>query len=137
LILTVPIFDWGSNSLQVEAAEVDYRNAHARQDYVRQQIHQEIIDLVTKISVAYSRVRLLEKSATVAQKGYDISLQRFRTGSINRNDLAQTQQRLTGAKTNALNALIDYRLGLADLKRKTLWDFERNERAKPLIEMKG
>ena len=136
LILTVPIFDWGSNSLQVEAAEVDYKNAHAREDYVRQQIRQEIIDLVTKINVAYSRVRLLEKSVTVAQKGYDISLQRFRTGSINRNDLALTQQRLTGAKTNALNALIDYRLGLADLKRKTLWDFERNERAKPLIETK-
>jgi outer membrane protein TolC len=137
LVLTVPIFDWGGNSLQVEAAEVDYQNARARQDYVRQQIHQEIIDLVTKIDLAYSRVRLLEKSVTVAQKGYDISLQRFRTGSINRNDLAQTQQRLTAAKTNALNALIDYRLGLADLKRKTLWDFERNERAQPLIEIKG
>lgn len=133
LTLSVPIFDWGSNSLAVEAAEVDYRNARARQDYIRQQIAQEIIDLINKINVAHSRARLLEKSAAVAQRGYDISLQRFRSGSINRNDLAQAQQRLTSAKTNALNALIDYRLGIADLKRKTLWDFDRNEPVKPII----
>lgn len=136
LTLSVPIFDWGSNSLLVDAAEADYAVARSRQDYVRQQVRQEIIDLVTKIHLAHSRARLLEKSAVVAQKGYDISLQRFRTGSINRNELSQAQQRLTSARMNALNALIEYRLGLADLRRKTLWDFEKNEPARAIMDGK-
>jgi outer membrane protein TolC len=135
LTLSVPIFDWGSNSLNVQAAEIEYRNSSGQRDYVHQQVRQETMDLLNRIRVAESRIGVLEKSAAVAQKSYDISLQRFRVGTINRNDLAQAQQRLTAAKINALSALIDYQLGIADLKRQTHWDFERNALVEPL--MKG
>lgn len=130
--ISVPLFDWGSNRLEVEAAEVQHRNALASYDYTRQQVKQEIIDLLNRIKVAESRIQVLEKVVAVAQKSYDISISRFAAGTINRNDLAQAQQRLTAAKINNLGALIDYRVGLADLKRKTLFDFENNEPAKPL-----
>ncbi len=134
LTLSIPLFNWGTTRLAIEAAEVQYRNSVEQEGYVKQQIRQEIIDLVNRIHVAESRLQVLERSVVVAQKGYDITLQRFRNGIINRNDLALAQQRLTLAKTNSLSALIDYRLGLADLKRKTLWDFEKNEPVKPLLQ---
>jgi outer membrane protein TolC len=133
LTLSLPIFDWGSNGLNVQAAEIDYRNAEAQRDYIHQQVRQETMDLLNRIRVAQSRIDVLQKSASVAQKSYDISLQRFRVGTINRNDLAQAQQRLTAAKLNALSALIDYQLGLADLKRQTHWDFEKNALVEPII----
>jgi outer membrane protein TolC len=136
LTLSVPIFDWGANGLNVEAAEIDYKNAGAQRDYVQQQVRQETMDLLNRIRVAQSRIDVLQKSAGVAQKSYDISLQRFRVGTINRNDLAQAQQRLTTAKLNALSALIDYQLGLADLKRQTHWDFDRNAPVEPIIQVK-
>jgi outer membrane protein TolC len=119
--------------MNVEAAEIQYRNAIDQQDYTRQQVRQEVLDLVNQVRVAESRLRVLDKTVAVAQRGYDISQQRFRNGNISRNDLAQAQQRLTQAKTSSLNALIDYKLGLADLKRKTLWDFERGERMRPVL----
>lgn len=127
LSVSVPLFDWGSSGLEVEAAVVQQQHAIRTQNYVHQQIKQEIIDLLSRIRLAESRIRVLEKSVAVAQKGYDISLERFRSGTINRNDLAQAQQRLTTAKINNLTALIDYQIGLADLKRRTLFDFEKNE----------
>lgn len=130
--LSIPLFDWGSNRLEVEAAEIQHRNAIAGYEYTRQQVRQEIIDLLNRIKVAESRIQVLEKVVAVAQKSYDISISRFSSGTINRNDLAQAQQRLTAAKINNLGALIDYRIGIADLKRKTLFDFEKNEPAKPL-----
>ena len=34
----------------------------------------------------------------------------------------------------SLNALVDYQLGLADLKRRTLWDFEKNAPVEPIIQ---
>lgn len=133
LTLSIPIFDWGSKSLNVQAAEVEFRNATEQREYVRQQVRQETMDLLNRIHVAQSRTEVLQKSVAVAQKSYDISLQRFRTGTINRNDLAQAQQRLTASKINSLSALIDYQLGIADLKRKTHWDFERNALVEPVI----
>lgn len=133
LTLSIPIFDWGSNSLNVQAAEIDYRNTAVQRDYIQQQVRQETMDLLNRIHVAQSRIEVLQKSVAVAQKSYDISLQRWRVGTINRNDLAQAQQRLTAAKINSLGALIDYQLGVADLKRQTHWDFERNAQVAPII----
>ncbi len=137
LTISLPIFDWGSNSLGVEAAEVQHKNATEAADYTRQQVGQEVIDLLNRTRVAASRIQVLEKSVDVAQKGYDQSLQRFRNGTITRNDLTLAQQRLTNAKTNILSALVDYKLGLADLRRRTLWDFEMNGPAKPCMEAGG
>jgi len=135
LTFSVPIFDWGSNRLEIESAEVQHRNAVATADYVRQQIRQEILDLISRIRLAESRIKVLEKVVAVAQKSYDISLGRFQAGTINRNELALTQQRLTTAKINNLSALIDYQIGLADLKRKTLYDFEKNEPIQTTVTM--
>jgi outer membrane protein TolC len=61
----------------------------------------------------------------VARKSYEISTARFEAGNITSFDLSQTQLRLTDAQTNSLNALIDYKLAIADLKRKTFFDYER------------
>lgn len=112
---------------------VQQQHAIRTQNYVQQQITPEIIDLLSRIRLAESRVGVLEKSVAVAQKGYDISLERFRTGTINRNDLAQAQQPLTTAKINNLTALIDYQIGLADLNRRTLFDFVKNEPVHAII----
>ena len=126
LSVSLPLFDWGRHSLEVEAAEAMQKSAVVDYDLTEQQIRQEIIDLLSQIEGARSRIEVLAKTVEVANKSYDISLERFRAGTITQNDLAQSRQRLTTAKLNDLSALIDYRVGLADLLRKTLWDFEKN-----------
>jgi outer membrane protein len=133
LTVSVPLFDWGAHSYDVQAAEIQFDNALAAQEYVQNQIRQEILDLLGRIDAAEARIRVLEKNVAVAQKGYDISIERFRTGTISRNDLAQAQQRLTTTKLNSLSAQIDYRLGIADLKRKTLYDFEHQQAVTPIL----
>lgn len=134
LSLSIPLFDWGSNALEIESARTLRQNAILSYENIQQQIRQEISDLVNRIRVAESRIHVLEKIVAVAQKGYDISLERFKSGTISRNDLAQSQSRLTNAKLSNLSALIDYQLALADLKRRTLWDFERNQPVRPSLE---
>jgi outer membrane protein TolC len=127
LQMTLPIFDWSRHAREVESAEAQFKNAELNYANTEQQIRQEIIDLISRISEVQSRIQLLHKSVEVAQKGYDISLERFRAGTETRNDLAQAQQRLTTSRLNNLVALIDYRLSIADLTRKTFWDFEKNQ----------
>jgi outer membrane protein TolC len=127
LQVSVPVFDWGRHAREVEAAEAQFNSAELTYAYTEQQIRQEIIDLLANIKSAQSRVHVLEKTVEVAQKTYEITLQRYSAGTVTRNDLAQAQQRLTNAKSNNLAALIDYQLGIADLTRKTFWDFEKNQ----------
>jgi outer membrane protein TolC len=134
LTISLPIFDWGTNSLEVEAAEIQYRNAVETQQYTEEQIRQEVLDLINRFRVAESRIKVLAKVVSVAQRGYDINLERFKSGTINRDELAQSQQRLTSAKLNDLAALVDYKLALEDLKRKTLWDFEKNQAVRVMEE---
>ena len=76
---------------------------------------------------AENRLEVLKKNQEVAQRVFDISLQRFNNGDITSQELALDRNRLTQAKFSFLNAYIDYKLALADLKRKTMWDFEMNQ----------
>jgi outer membrane protein len=127
LEVSVPIFDWGLHAREVESAEAQFRGAELTYVYTEQQIRQEIVDLLSSINAAESRIHVLAKTVEVAQKTYEITLQRYSVGTVTRNDLAQAQQRLTTAKLANLSALIDYQLGLADLTRKTYWNFGTNQ----------
>ena len=51
-------------------------------------------------------------------------LERFNNGDITSTVLADNRDRFTSAKTAYLGAYIEYKLAIADLKRKTLYDFE-------------
>ncbi len=123
--IRVPVLDWGKNRREVESAEADLNLYKLSYENQKQEIQKEIIEIVNRLNSAKARVEALSKSVELAQKSYDISLARFQSGNITSFDLQQMQLRLTDAKTNSLNALIDYNLALADLNRKTLHDFEK------------
>ncbi len=123
--LSLPIWDWNKNDLETEAAFANYELAKLNAVNQELTIRKEITGILNKITAAKSRVEVLSKSVDVAQKGFDISVERFKNGNITSFDLSQQQLRLTNTKLNSLRALIDYKLTLADLNRRTLHDFER------------
>lgn len=127
LTLTIPIFDWGKHSYDVESAEAQLHSARYTAENTEQVIELEIFQLVKKIESASSRVEVLSASEVVARKAFDINLARFRIGTIGSNELAQSQTRYTTARISALEALLEYRIALADLIRKTFYDFELNQ----------
>ena len=119
LNLSIPIWDWGQNNKQVEAAEANYKISQLVYENLKKNIRNEVISAINSLNSAKARVEVLSKTVEIAEKSYDISLERFKSGTISSFDLAQMQIRLTEAKNNSLNALIDYNLSLADLERKT------------------
>ncbi|MBZ0199469.1 MAG: TolC family protein [Ignavibacteriaceae bacterium] len=123
LTLKVPVMDWGKNSREVESAEANLNMTKLNLQNQRQQIEREIIATVNKIESAKARVEVLSRNVELAKKSYEISLSRFEAGTITSFDLSQMQLRLTNAKTSSLNALIDYKIALADLSKKTLHDY--------------
>lgn len=127
LTVNVPLWNWGRSNREVEAAEANLRLLELNYRNQKQQIEKEIIAIVNKIESAKARVEVLSKTVELAEKSYGISVARFQAGNITSFDLTQMQLRLTDAKTNSLNALIDYKLAVADLNRKTYFNFDNNK----------
>ena len=124
--LIIPLWDWSKNRYEVESAKASLENTRLAQKNRIETIKQEIRKGVRDLKSAQQRVDITERSEKLAEKSYRISLLKFENGDLSSQDLALEQNRLTEARTNSLNAIIDYKNALSDLRRKTLWDFEKN-----------
>jgi len=119
LTMSIPVWDWGKNSKDVDAAKANLMNEKLVYEKLTKTIKNDVITTINRINSAKARVEVLSKSVEIAEKSYNISLERFKSGTISSFDLAQMQLRLTEAKNNNITALIDYNLAIADLERKT------------------
>ncbi|MFC2167317.1 hypothetical protein ACFLQZ_05065 [Acidobacteriota bacterium] len=61
-----------------------------------------------------------------AQRTYEINLERYKGGDLSAYDMQLFQLQLTQEQLDEVQALINYKLALLDLKIRTLWDFENN-----------
>ena len=122
----IPLWDSGVNGNQVAEAESDLSEALLTLEEEKKTVQREVQAVITTVNESLGRLQVLQRSEEIAQKSYDISKARFENGDITSQALALDRDRLTDAKTDYLDAYIQYQLAVADLKRKTLWDFENN-----------
>jgi len=122
--VSVPIFDWGENRSLVRAAESTLRIAGYRFDEEKINIESEIRNTVKRLQSSLHRLRLLERNLDLAEKSFSISRQRFANGDIETESLAQDRIRLNAAYQSHLESYISYKLLIADIMRKTFYDFE-------------
>jgi outer membrane protein TolC len=125
--ITLPLLDWGVARGRIKMAE-------SNQELVRTSVEQEQIDFdqevflkVAQFNMQFDQVKIAAKSDTVAQKGYDITKARYLIGKISITDLNIAQAEANSSKGNYINALWTYWRNYYDLRRLTLFDFERNQ----------
>ncbi len=121
--LTVPLWDWGVNRAEVQAARAVYNTSVLSHEEQKKTIEREVREVVLRLREAQNRIAVLQKNQQVAQRAFDITLERFNNGDITSQELALDRNRLTTAKTSYLSAYVDFKLAVADLQRKTMWDF--------------
>jgi len=131
LKISIPLWDWGVNRARVDAARARIRKADYSIENEKVNVRRDIRSTVNELQSALRRLQLLEQNVVVAEKSFEISTQRFANGDINSQTLALNRNRLNQAYTTRLNAYITYKLKLADLTRKTFYDYELQ---KPVID---
>lgn len=124
LRINVPIFDWGERKSLVRAAESGLETNRYRHKEEKINIEREIRNTVKQLNSSLSRLQLLEKNVELAEKSFNISRDRFSNGDIDSQSLALDRTRLNAAYQSHLNAYISYKLYIADIMRKTFYDFE-------------
>jgi outer membrane protein TolC len=129
LSINIPIIDWGENKALVQAAEARLQQNMYEKEQVLRSIETEVKNLVADLNSSLRRLQLLEKNVEVAEKSFEITRSRFADGDIDSQALALERERLNSAYTSHLDAYIQYELNLADLMRKTLFDFKNNKPA--------
>ncbi len=90
-------------------------------------LERQVRNLVDDLNTSLKRLQLLENNIAVAEKSFDITHQRFSEGDIDSQALALERNRLNNAYNSHLHAYVNYQLKLADIMRRTFYDFQRNE----------
>ena len=126
LTLDIPLFDWGQKKhiLAASQASVDSQRLSASEE--KKSINLEIREAFRSLQNQKTQIEIAEKNVVNAQRTYDINLERYKGGDLSAYDMQLYQLQLTQEQLDEVQALINYKLALLDLKIRTLWDFENN-----------
>lgn len=126
LTVSYPILDWGRARNQVRREQVRMKQRQLNLANTRRTIEGQIREIVRTVSEAEKRYRINRRNQEVAIKSYRISQMRFENGDMTSQELSIEQSRLSEVQLSYIDSYITYRLSVADLNRKTMYDFEHN-----------
>jgi outer membrane protein len=131
LSLDIPLWDWGEKKSRIKASEATIKtNELSLQDQEK--------DIVIGVRTAYrnlqnqiNQIEIARQNERNAQLTYDINLERYKNGDLTSMDLNLFQTQLSEKKMGLVNALINYKIELLNMKIQSLWDFEKNTSVVP------
>ena len=123
--LSIPLWDWGVNAANIASAKASLTDKEMSLEEQKLDIVLEVRNAVGIINETKNRLEVLKKSQNVAERTFDISVQRFDLGEITSQELALDRNRYTQAKSSYLDAYIDYMLAVAELKKITMCEIEK------------
>jgi len=125
--LNVPIVDWGRRKGRLMMAESTREVANARIRQARIDFEQNIFQSVMEFNLQAEQVRNAAKADTVAQKGYDVTFQRFLIGKVDVIKLNQARNDRESARRAYISAVNTYWSYYYRLRMLTLYDFVKKE----------
>jgi len=127
---SIPIFDWGEKKARIKAQEAVMKSSENNLNTERKQIEMNIRKVFRSIQNLLTQIDIAKQNEKNAQLTYEINLERYRNGDLTSMDLKLFQNQLSEKKTSLLQAQINYKLELLNLKVQSLYDFEKNQ---PLV----
>ena len=121
----IPILDWGRRKSRVNIAE-------ANQKFIKYTVDQDIINFdeevltqVRQIEMLKEQVKITRIADDIAQRRYNITKNRYLIGKIAITDMNIALTEKDEAKQRYILSLEDFWLAYFNLRRLTLYDFER------------
>lgn len=130
----IPLFDWGEKRARIKAQETAIKQQKLEKSQTGNDIIIGIRQAYRQLLNQKSQIEIAKVNEANAQLTYEINLERYKNGDLSSKDLGDYQNQLSRQKLSYLNALIQYQLGLLDMKIQSLWDFENNLSVIPDLE---
>ena len=132
---SVPIFDWGANKARVKAQKVAQNVAEIQTESEKTSIELNIRRTCRNLNNLRTRIEIESQNVRNAQLTYDLNVLRYRQGDLTGMEMSQFQTQLSSRKISYINALIEYKVELLNLKILSLYDFEKDEAIVPLKDL--
>ena len=129
--LNVPIVDWGYRKGQVQMAKSNQEVTEIQAAQNMIDFEQRIINEVMKFNLQEKQVAIASKADTIAQLGFNVTMQRFKIDKVDVIRLNSARTSLDAARRSYYNALRSYWASFYTIRQLTLYDFLNN---KTLIE---
>jgi outer membrane protein len=123
---SIPLYDWGQRKANIRAAEINIQSKEIDLSDEKNNIIINIRQTFRNLQNLVSQIEIAKQNEKNAQLTYDINLERYQNGDLTSIDLQRFQNQLSEKKTALVNALINYRLEIINMKVQSLWDFENN-----------
>jgi outer membrane protein TolC len=120
----IPIFNWGKNTAQIQAARNQQAATANTIAYQKLQFDLSVRSTVREFSQLRNQVELAEASDEIADRRYEVAKNRYLIGKIDVTNLFIAQNEKDSARRSYIQALRNYWTGYYNLRRLTLYDFQ-------------
>jgi outer membrane protein TolC len=123
LDLSIPILDWGQRKGRIQMAR-------SNQEVVEAEVKQSVLDFEQDAIITFldfnlqeDQVAIAAKADTIAQLGYQVTMQRFMIDKVDVIRLNSARNSLDSARRSYINALRRYWISYYGVRQLTLYDF--------------
>ena len=127
ITFSIPLFDWGERKARIRAAELSLESTKIDMQDLENDIIINIRQVYRNLNNYIRQINIADQNLGNAELTYEINLERYKNGDLTSIDLERFQNQLSEKKMNRVNALINYKLELLNMKIQSLWDFENNQ----------
>lgn len=132
--VTIPMLDWGLKKGRVNMAKNNLNVTRISVEQNKRNLEQEIITAIDNFNIQQDFLLSAEKAISLATTAYNTTKQRFIVGKSDVNTLTLTMNRQREAKRNYINTLKACWLNYYQIRRLTLFDFEKQESLSERVE---
>lgn len=129
--LSMPIMDWGVRKGRVQMARSDLEVTEATIKQALLDFEQEAIISFLDFNLQEEQVAIAAKADTIAQLGYNVTMQRFLIDKVDVIRLNSARNSLDSARRSYIDALRRYWTSYYGIRQLTLYDFIED---RPLIQ---
>ena len=127
--LSVPIYDWGVARGKIKMAESNLELTQTQVQQDELDWKQDIYVKVARFNMQQQQIIIAAKSDTIAQKSYTLTQLRYMAGKeVTFLDINNAQIQSDNALKNYFNVIMNYWKSYYELRRLTLFDWQRHEK---------
>lgn len=115
--LQMNLWNWGQTSDQSTQAEAMYEQTKDSYETLKDAVTLEVTQNYLNVLRAKERISVSAGSVNQAEENYRVTSDKFKNGLVLNSDLIDAEFDLLQAKTNYVQALVDYQLAKANLEK--------------------
>jgi outer membrane protein TolC len=125
--LRIPILDWGKGKGRVKMAQSNQELTKVQVQQAVTDFEQDVILQVNQYNMQADQYQITTKADTIAQKRYNVSMQRYLTDKIDITEMNNAQNDRDNARLRSVTALRNYWTYYYTIRQLTLYDMILNK----------